>query len=317
MTYFKGSILILVQKKSSCNHRVKEDFVLELSIQNITKSYYKTNIILNNVTLNITAGITGLIGPNGAGKTTLMKIITTLLKPSSGKVLWKGVDMSKDPDSLRNVLGYLPQDFGVYPNLTAKEFLHYLAVLKGIQRKDIDSRINEVLDIVNLLEVRNKKLGIFSGGMKQRIGIAQALLNDPELLIVDEPTVGLDPGERLSFTNLITDLSSDRIVIFSTHIVSDIETTAGDIVLLDHGICLMHKDPEALLKPLSNKVWSITTSPSELDTIKSSFVTSHVSRKGDTLQVRIISKEKPFDDAISQQPNLEEAYLYYINKNKE
>ena len=293
-----------------------ENFSLELTIQKIDKSYDNTNKILNNITLNITSGITGLIGPNGAGKTTLMKIITTLIKPSSGNVLWNGVDVGKKPDYLRKVLGYLPQDFGVYPNLSAKEFLHYLSVLKGIHRQDIDFRINEVLEIVNLREVKNKKLRIFSGGMKQRIGIAQTLLNDPELLIVDEPTIGLDPGERLNFTNLITDLARDRIVILSTHIVPDIETSAGDIVLLDKGICLMHKDPEAFLTPLSNKVWSTTVSPSELEKIKLNFLTSHVSRKDTALQVRIISEEKPFNNAVPQQPNLEEAYLYYINKNR-
>lgn len=290
---------------------------MELVIENLDKSYDTSNLVLQDIDLKINSGVTGLIGPNGAGKTTLMKIISTLIKPSNGRVLWNGIDIQKKPDSLRTVLGYLPQDFGIYPNLSAKEFLHYLAVLKGIRRKDIDYRINEVLEIVNLRDVKNKKLGIFSGGMKQRIGIAQALINDPEILIVDEPTVGLDPSERLGFTNLITDISSERIVLLSTHIVSDIENSAEKIILLNKGQCLKHEIPEKFLLPVQNKVWSITTSPSEILKIKSDYLTSHIIRKGDNLTVRIISEDKPLDKAESQQPNLEEAYLYYITKTKE
>ena len=189
----------------------------------------------------------GLLGPNGAGKSTLMRILATITKPTEGRVRWNGEDIATSPDGLRSVLGYLPQDFGVYPNLTAVEFLEYLAAVKGLESGVARRRIDELLALVNLTDARKRPLGGYSGGMKQRIGIAQALLNDPKLLIVDEPTVGLDPEERVRFRNLLSDLGGERIVILSTHIVSDVEAAANEIAIVDRGRLLTHAEPEALL----------------------------------------------------------------------
>ena len=179
----------------------------------------------------------GLLGPNGAGKSTLMRILATITRPTEGKVTWNGTDLVREPDAVRTVLGYLPQDFGVYPNLNPVEFLDYLAAAKGLDAKLARTRIDELLELVNLNDARKRPLGGFSGGMRQRVGIAQALLNDPRLLIVDEPTAGLDPEERVRFRNLLSELSGERIVILSTHIVSDVEATATDIALIARYRC--------------------------------------------------------------------------------
>jgi ABC-type multidrug transport system ATPase subunit len=190
---------------------------------------------LRDVNLELRPGVLGLLGPNGAGKSTLMRIIATLDQPTSGSVHWRGQPISRNPDALRSVLGYLPQDVGVYPNLSATEFLSYMAAVKGIEPKSARRRIDELLTLLNLTAAAKRPIGGYSGGMRQRVGIAQALLNDPELLIVDEPTVGLDPEERVRFRNLLGDLAGERLVILSTHIVSDVEATATSIALIAGG----------------------------------------------------------------------------------
>jgi ABC-2 type transport system ATP-binding protein len=195
---------------------------MQLIIENLGKQYRQNFWGLRNFSLAVQDGILGLLGPNGAGKSTLMRILATITRPTEGTILWNGADVSKTPDSLRSVLGYLPQDFGVYPNLNAVEFLEYMAAIRGLNANSARKRINELLQLVNLVEAAKRPLGGYSGGMKQRVGIAQALLNDPQLLIVDEPTVGLDPEERVRFRNLLSDLSCQRIVLLSTHIVSDV-----------------------------------------------------------------------------------------------
>ena len=196
---------------------------MEIIIESVSKKYKGDSYGLRDLSLQIETGVLGLLGPNGAGKSTLMRILSTITQPTAGKVSWNGIDITKDPNAVRSILGYLPQDFGVYPHLNAVEFLEYLASIRGLDHKIARKRIDELLHLVNLYEVRKKPLNSFSGGMKQRVGIAQALLNDPKLLIVDEPTVGLDPEERIRFRNLLSELSGDRIVILSTHIVSDVE----------------------------------------------------------------------------------------------
>ncbi|MEO8159836.1 MAG: ABC transporter ATP-binding protein, partial [Arenimonas sp.] len=201
-----------------------------LDVQDVTFRYPKGHEAVAGVSFDSGAGILGLLGPNGAGKSTLMRVLATLSKASAGRVLWNGVDIAADPNALRAELGYLPQDFGVYPALSAREFLAYLAALKDIPATKAGERIDECLALVGLSEVADRRLGDFSGGMRQRVGIAQALLNDPKLLIVDEPTVGLDPEERLRFRHLITDLAANRLVILSTHIVSDVEASATALV---------------------------------------------------------------------------------------
>jgi ABC-2 type transport system ATP-binding protein len=285
---------------------------LALSIQGVGKQYRTKNWGLRDFTLEIGPGVLGLLGPNGAGKSTLMRILATITKATTGSVTWNGVDIAKSPNNLRAVLGYLPQDFGVYPNLSAVEFLEYMAVIKGLDSKTIKRRIEELLQVTNLVEAAKRPLGGYSGGMKQRIGIAQALLNDPQLLIVDEPTVGLDPEERVRFRNLLSDLSGERIVILSTHIVSDVESTASHIVLIDKGRLLRKAAPEDLLKELESKVWEWSVSSDELIALKQKHIVSGTIRRSDGVQVRVVSEDKPETGARNVSPNLEDAYLYII-----
>lgn len=213
---------------------------MELSITCISKQYKGNKFGLKDFTLEIGNGILGLIGPNGAGKSTLMRILSTISKPTAGGITLDGVDVVKYPNTVRKILGYLPQDFGVYPNLSAVEFLEYIAAIKGFSGKNIKLRIEALLEELNLTGVKNRPIGTYSGGMRQRIGIAQVLIGDPKLLILDEPTVGLDPEERIRFRNLLSDLSDDRIIILSSHIVSDIETMAGNIAIMFQGSLLEH-----------------------------------------------------------------------------
>jgi ABC-2 type transport system ATP-binding protein len=285
---------------------------MALSIHNVSKQYNRQNWGLRDFTLELGSGVLGLLGPNGAGKSTLMRILATITRPTSGSVTWNGVDIARTPDHLRAVLGYLPQDFGVYPNLTAFEFLEYMAAIKGLDSKTAKRRIDELLQVVNLAEAAKRPLGGYSGGMRQRVGIAQALLNDPQLLIVDEPTVGLDPEERVRFRNLLSDLSGNRIVILSTHIVSDVEATATQIVLIDKGRLLRQAAPEDLLKEMENNVWEWNVSSEELNTLKRTHIVSGTIRRSDGVQVRVVSENKPEANAKSVSPNLEDAYLYVI-----
>jgi len=283
-----------------------------MSIQNVSKQYSNQNWGLRDFTLDLGPGVLGLLGPNGAGKSTLMRILATITKATSGSITWNGTDIARSPDELRAVLGYLPQDFGVYPNLSAVEFLEYIGAIKGLDSKTAKRRIDELLQVVNLINAAKRPLGGYSGGMKQRVGIAQALLNDPQLLIVDEPTVGLDPEERVRFRNLLSDLSGERIVILSTHIVSDVEATATQIVLIDKGRLLHKAAPEDLLKELENKVWEWIVSSDELMTLKQKHIVSGTIRKSDGVQVRVVSESQPEANAKNISPNLEDAYLYFI-----
>ena len=285
---------------------------MQLTIQNLGKQYKRDFWGLKGFSLDITPGILGLLGPNGAGKSTLMRMLATITKPTEGRILWNDTDVVKSPDSLRGVLGYLPQDFGMYPNLTAVEFLEYMAAIKGLDAASTRQRIEELLVLVNLKDAAKRPLGGYSGGMKQRVGIAQALLNDPQLLIVDEPTVGLDPEERVRFRNLLSDISGERIVILSTHIVSDVEATATRIVLVNKGQLLREDAPETLLKELENKVWEWNTHSDDLPALKSKHIISGTIRKSDSVQVRVVSRTQPEPQAETVSPNLEDAYLYFI-----
>jgi ABC-2 type transport system ATP-binding protein len=237
---------------------------MQLIVEKLSKTYGRSVQALRGVELNLGPGVLGLLGPNGAGKSTLMRILATITKPSAGKVLWNSADIARNPDGLRDVLGYLPQDFGVYPNLSAVEFLEYLAAVKGIGAVAARRRIAELLELVNLTDAAKRPLGGYSGGMRQRVGIAQALLNDPQLLIVDEPTAGLDPEERVRFRNLLSELSGERIVILSTHIVSDVEAVATSIAILAHGQLLAHGAPEAMLASVAGRVWEVVVASAEL-----------------------------------------------------
>ena len=288
---------------------------MQLAIENVTKRYSKGAVALRNFSLELRPGVLGLLGPNGAGKTTLMSILATITKATEGRVLWNANDVARNPDMLRAVLGYLPQDFGVYPNLNAVEFLEYLAAVKGLDAATAKRRINELLELVNLTEARKRPLGGYSGGMRQRVGIAQALLNDPELLIVDEPTAGLDPEERVRFRNLLSDLSGERIVILSTHIVSDVEATATDIALIAKGTLVAHATPEALLFRVEGHVWEWVIPSSELTRAKEQFLISSTTRRSDGVHVRVLSDQAPAN-AVPVAPNLEDAYLFCLSQHR-
>jgi ABC-type multidrug transport system ATPase subunit len=285
---------------------------LTLSIAGVSKQYSRTAWGLRDVSLELGPGVLGLLGPNGAGKSTLMRILATITKPSTGQVIWNGSDITLAPDALRAVLGYLPQDFGVYPHLNAVEFLEYIAAIKGLDVKAARRRIDELLDIVQLTEVRKRPLGGFSGGMKQRVGIAQALLNDPRLLIVDEPTAGLDPEQRSNFRTLLAHLAGERIVILSTHIVSDVEATATDIAIISKGQLVHHAAPETLLQALAGKVWEWVVPNTALQALKQQYVFSSEIRRADGVHVRTIADSAPGPGAHPIAPNLEDAYLHAV-----
>ncbi len=285
---------------------------MQLTINKLGKEYKRGFWGLKDFSLEIKPGILGLLGPNGAGKSTFMRVLATITKPTNGTIIWNDTDIVKSPDTLRDALGYLPQDFGVYPNLNAIEFLEYMAAIKGLDSSTAKKRIDELLQLTNLVEAAKRSLGGYSGGMKQRVGIAQALLNDPQLLIVDEPTVGLDPEERVRFRNLLSDLSGERIVILSTHIVSDVEATATHIALVNKGQLLREAAPENLLNELENKVWEWTVHSDELPALKQKHIISGTIRRSDGVQVRVVSVDKPDAHAQTASPNLEDAYLFFI-----
>lgn len=284
-----------------------------LSIKNVSKKYSKDFLALSNINLELEGGVIGLLGSNGAGKSTLMKMIATVLRPSEGTITWNGKDIYKNGDELRHNLGYLPQSFGVFPNLTAVEFLTYMAALKGLNMKKARNRINELIDLLNLSEAANRSIGNYSGGMKQRVGIAQALLNDPKILIVDEPTVGLDPNERMNFRNLINSLSKDKIIILSTHIVSDVEASAEKIVMMDKGKLLCFCKNEDLVNSLEGMVWECLVEEGELSIIKDKYITGNIIRRSEGMEVRVISEIKPISNAVNVQPVIEDVYIYYTS----
>jgi ABC-2 type transport system ATP-binding protein len=292
---------------------------MRLVVDGVSKCY-KGNIWgLRDFNLELEPGVLALVGPNGAGKSTLMRILATITKATEGSVTWSGangktaVDIARSPDELRAVLGYLPQDFGIYPNLNAIEFLEYMAALKGLDGPTARRRIQELLQLVNLFDVRKWPLGGFSGGMKQRVGIAQALLNDPQLLIVDEPTAGLDPEARVRFRNLLSDLAGERIVLLSTHIVSDAEATATEIAVINKGHLLRHGTPEHLLQIVEGMVWQWVIPSMELSTFKQQYLISSTARRSDGVHIRVVAEAAPASDAQPAAPTLEDVYLYLIS----
>jgi ABC-2 type transport system ATP-binding protein len=283
---------------------------MRLVIDSVGKRYPGRGWALSEVSLELGAGVLGLLGPNGAGKSTLMRILATLTQPSHGRVTWDGADIARDPDSVRAVLGYLPQDFGVYPQLSAVEFLRYIAAAKGLDPRAANHRVDELLELVNLTEARHRALGGYSGGMRQRVGIAQALLNDPRLLIVDEPTAGLDPEERVRFRHLLSDLAGDRVVIFSTHVVSDVEAIAARIVFLSQGKVVADDTPEALLESMRGKVWELAVRSEDLDHARRVWRIGGSVRRGEVVQLRVVHDGPPRADARPLEPTLEDAYLH-------
>lgn len=285
---------------------------MTLTVSHVGKRYREDFWGLKDFSLEVGPGLLGLLGPNGAGKSTFLRMLATIMRPSAGTICWNGVDTAESPDAIRAVLGYLPQDFGVYPHLSAVEFLEYLAAIKGLDSRSARKRIDELLQVVNLVDAANLPLGGYSGGMRQRVGIAQALLNDPQLLIVDEPTAGLDPEERVRFRHLLSDLSGNRIVILSTHIVSDVEATATEIVLIDQGMLRKKAAPEDLLQAIVGKVWEWSVSSDALVALKQKHIVSGIIRRAEGVQVRVVSDHQPEPRARPAAPNLEDAYLYFV-----
>ncbi len=283
----------------------------KLEISALTKRYRSGVQALCGVSLDIGPGVLGLLGPNGAGKSTLMRIAATVMKPTNGSVRWNGIDIIANPDAMRAGLGYLPQDSGVYPNLSAREFLRYIAALKGMSGRIAEQKIGELLEQLNLTSAGNHPLGGFSGGMKQRVGIAQALLNDPQIAIVDEPSVGLDPEERARFRELITGIAGDRIVILSTHIVSDIETIAERVVMIAGGTVIADDAPGTLAAQLAGRVWEGVIDPARLDQMRAQHAVTSALRRRDGVLVRLCSDEAPLGFAAVA-PSLEEAYLVNV-----
>lgn len=286
---------------------------MELKIENLTKEFQKMTAV-DNITYTMHNGVYGLLGVNGAGKTTLMRMLCTLLAPTSGRILCNGEDIWKMDAQYRKLLGYLPQEFGFYPDFTVKDYLMYIASIKGVHKAVAKRRVSELLNQVGLSNVQEKKMRKLSGGMKRRAGIAQAMLNDPEILILDEPTAGLDPGERIRFRNLLSELAQDRLVLLSTHIVSDIESIANEILMMKGGIFLHTGTPEDIIGGVSEKAWSLTVPRNETVRYTGTYRVANSKTVSDGVQLRILSKETPDPGADEVPLTLEDVFLIYCTE---
>ncbi len=291
---------------------------MNLSIETLSKTYSNGVKALDHVDLEIRPGMFALLGPNGAGKSSLMRTIATLQKPDSGRITFGDIDVLKNQLDLRKVLGYLPQEFGVYPNLSASDLLQYFAKLKGIKSKaDRNAIINRVLEVTNLWEVRNKSVSGYSGGMKQRFGIAQLLLNDPKLIIVDEPTAGLDPAERHRFLNVLREIGTDHTVIFSTHIVDDVRELCHELAILNGGKILLRGTPKESIDQLEGKIWVRIISRDQLDEYTQKFnVISTNYNQDNTLNIRVHSDERPDESFVNAQGQLEDVYFVALKNDQ-
>lgn len=291
---------------------------MSLKISGLTKTYKNGVKALDNVNLEIGAGMFGLLGPNGAGKSSLMRTISTLQKPDSGSIIFGEIDVLKDKMSLRKTLGYLPQEFGVYPNMSAENLLDYFAQLKGIVNKEERKTIiKEVLQITNLYDVRNKSVSGYSGGMKQRFGIAQLLLNNPKLIIVDEPTAGLDPAERHRFLNVLREIGSNHTVIFSTHIVDDVRELCNEIAILNGGKILYKGTPDQAESDLDGKIWMRIIERAELDEFNANYnIISSNFNPDNTLNIRVYSEEQPHETFVKATPQLEDVYFVALKSDR-
>ena len=284
----------------------------EIRLEGVCK-YYGKKQALKDVTMTIPSGMFGLLGRNGAGKTTLMKILATLHRADVGKVSVCGVGV-KNSAEIRNMTGYLPQDFSMYGNMGAYEAMDYLGTLSGLSKRERKERIPKLLEKVNLSRNYRTKVKAMSGGMRRRLGIAQAILNNPKVLIVDEPTAGLDPEERVRFRNLLCEIAEERIVILSTHIVGDVEATCENIAVLDEGSLKFAGTVEELLNMAEGRIYTAEVSRMELEKIKKDYIVTGMLTKGSMVDVRFVSEEKPFEGAKNCEPNVEDAYLYLMNE---
>ena len=286
----------------------------ELKLENVVRKYGK-KVALSNVNLSLKQGIYGLLGDNGAGKSTMMRMMVGVDRPTKGEITWNGESIYSLDGKYRGLVGYIPQEFSVYPSFTAREFLEYMGALKGLTKKELSKKIPEVLSFVNLSEVENKKVNTFSGGMKRRVGIAQAIINDPQILIFDEPTAGLDPGERIRFSNIISDMSKDKIVIFSTHIISDIEAITTNIIILNQGEIKAKTNVHHLIESMKSKVFEIYIENDELKDLKEKVHIIRMKQDGNGAYVRYTGEIQR--DSKEVPPNLEDYYVFKGSENHE
>ncbi|MFZ2540059.1 MAG: ABC transporter ATP-binding protein [Oscillospiraceae bacterium] len=288
---------------------------MELSIERLTKNY-KDKIAVDNISISLKPGVYGLLGANGAGKTTIMRMICGIMNSTSGVIKFDGENILDMKERYCDLLGYLPQDFGYYPDFTARDFLLYISEVKGLPKKTVKTSVEELLEIVSLKDVANKRIKTFSGGMKQRLGIAQAMLNDPKILVLDEPTAGLDPKERVRFRNLISSFSKDKIVILSTHIVSDVEYIADQIILMKQGSIIMDGTVNEITSSMQGHVWKCIVSPKEVDKLTVNFCVSNLRNEENDVELRIVSQNQPLPTATPIEPTLEDLYLYHFQEEK-
>lgn len=282
---------------------------MELQVEHLCKSYRKKEA-LQDVSFTLRRGIYGLLGENGAGKSTLMRMMATVDFPTKGNIRYGGKDIFGMDEGYRSQIGYMPQDYSVYPGFTARDFLEYMGVLKGIPETKLKDRIMEVLEFVNLTEAADKKVKTFSGGMKRRIGIAQAIINEPKILILDEPTAGLDPKERIRFSNLISDMGKDKIVLLSTHIVSDIEAIATELVVVKKGKVLETGNVDELVRKVEGQVWEAVVSQEAYQKLRKERPVIHLKQMGKEVQVRFVGEEYPEVQASRAEPTLEDYYVF-------
>ncbi|WP_438988223.1 ABC transporter ATP-binding protein [Polaribacter sp.] len=289
---------------------------MKLVINNLTKTYKNGVKAIDNLSIEIGTGMFGLLGPNGAGKSSLMRTIATLQSPDSGTITFGDIDVLEDNMSLRKVLGYLPQSFGVYPKMSAEDLLDYFATLKGIANKtERKAIVKEVLEITNLYDVRHKYVAGYSGGMKQRFGIAQLLLNNPKLIIVDEPTAGLDPAERHRFLNVLREVGTNCTVIFSTHIVEDVKELCNEMAILNGGKILKHITPQEATKELEGKIWTKIIDREDLEVAESNFnILSSNYNQDNSLNIRVHALEKPSEEFVETKPQLDDVYFIALKK---
>lgn len=287
---------------------------MNLSIRNLSKIYSNGVKALDSVNLEIKNGMFGLLGPNGAGKSTLMRTIATLQYPDHGSIFFNNINVLHENIKLRKVLGYLPQDFGVYPNVSAEKLLDYFAILKGIASKsERNTKVSEVLQLTNLYEVRKSRVSDYSGGMKQRFGIAQLLLNDPKLIIVDEPTAGLDPAERIRFLNVLRDIGTDNVVIFSTHLVDDVKDLCSKMAIINNGKILKTESPLIATSNLNGKIWKVNLTREEISNLNVKYqILSSGYNDDHSIYTRVYAEEPPSTDFESIKPNLEDVYFMTI-----
>lgn len=289
---------------------------MELTLQNITKKYERV-LVLNNISLTLKPGIYGLLGANGAGKTTLFRIICRLMEPTHGSIKFNGKNVNQQAEAYRTNLGFLPQDFSYYPDFTGMRFMLYIAALKGLNNTVAKKRSLELLKQVGLEEMKDIKIRKYSGGMKQRLGIAQAMLNNPQILILDEPTVGLDPKERVKFRKLISSFANNKIVILSTHIVADVEYIANEIIVLKKGMILNKGTTDILLKEIQNHVWECFVNMDQINLFEDKFIVSNRKYTENGAVLRIVSTNQPALNAKKVEPSLEDLYLYYFREEGE